>query len=291
MRRRAAEAWRIGVDLGGTWVRVTAHRDRNRLRRFTGPSPGPTGLAPLLGRLWRRWRLSRGRADTLLVASRGVWTPAERRHRARQLRGLAREIRVISDAEAAYLGALGEGAGVVLLAGTGSMALGRDPRGKWARAGGLGPLLGDEGSAFWIGREWLRAIGSGPGFARTRRILASPDPVARIAALAPGVLRRARAGSRPARRIVASSQDALARLLVTSARALGLKPPVRVSWAGGLLADARFRAGVFRALRRHGLRIEATAPRESALAAVARMATGSSQPASVRARSRGRRPQ
>jgi N-acetylglucosamine kinase-like BadF-type ATPase len=198
---------------------------------------------------------------------------------------------VISDAEAAYLGALGERAGVVLLAGTGSIALGRDARGNWTRAGGLGPLLGDEGSAFWIGREWLRAVGAGPGFARTRRILASPDPVARIAALAPGVLRRARAGSRPARRILASSQDALARLLVTSARGLRLKPPVRVSWAGGLLADARFRAGVLRALRRHGLRIEATPPRESAIAAVARMATASGQRAPARTASRGRRPQ
>ena len=245
----------------------------------------------MLRRLWRRWGLSRGRAHTLLVASRGIWTPSERRHRARQLRGLARKVRVISDAEAAYLGALGEGAGVVLLAGTGSMTLARDPRGRWARAGGLGPLLGDEGSAFWIGREWLRTTGSGPGFARTRRILASPDPIARIAALAPGVLRRARAGSRSARGIVGSSQDALARLVVSSARELALRPPVRVSWAGGLLADARFRAGIWHALRRRGLRVAPVAPRESALAAVARMAAGSGQPAAARTRFRGRHPQ
>src|ERR671922_279575 len=46
--------------------------------------------------------------------------------------------------------------GALLLAGTGSIVLGRDARGRLVRAGGLGPLIGDEGSAFWLGREWLR---------------------------------------------------------------------------------------------------------------------------------------
>jgi N-acetylglucosamine kinase-like BadF-type ATPase len=262
----------VAVDLGGTWVRVIATRDDDQHRRFTGASPGPQALPSLLDRLWRRWRLSRLRVQALVVASRGVWTAAERRRLARRVRALALQVEIISDVEAAYLGALGEREGIVLLAGTGSMALARNVRGRWARAGGMGPLLGDEGSAFWIGREWLKFIGTGPGFARTRRILASRHPIPRIAALAPAVLRRARAGSRPARRIVAESQEALARLLVRSARALGLPPVIRVSWAGGLLDDAPFRAGVWRAARRYGLRIEPLVPRQDALAAVADMA-------------------
>ena len=153
--------------------------------------------------------------DALIVASRGVWTPAERSAEARRLRALGRHVQVISDTEAAYLGALGDTAGVLLLAGTGSMALGRDHRGRWARAGGLGPLLGDEGSAFWIGREWLRTSTRARDFLAARRLLRSPDPVARIAAGAPAVLRRARSGSSPAARaIVTRAQAALADLLV-----------------------------------------------------------------------------
>jgi len=271
--RQETSQWRVAVDLGGTWARVIAAREDGRQRRFTGPSPGPRGLPSLLRRLWRGWRLSRRCVQSLVVASRGVWTAAERRSLAGRVGALARQVEIISDVEAAYFGALGEREGIVLLAGTGSMALARNARGRWARAGGLGPLLGDEGSAFWIGREWLKSIGTGPGFSGTRRILASADPIPRIAALAPGVLRRARAGSRPARRIVAESQEALARVLVASARELGLRPPIRVSWAGSVLDEGRFRAGVWRAARRQGLRIEPLPPRQSALTAVANMAT------------------
>src|SRR3972149_1759338 len=67
---------------------------------------------------------------------RGGGAAAERRAAEHGLRGLARRIRAISDVEAAYRGALGEGAGVLLLAGTGSIALGRDVRGGWGRGGG-----------------------------------------------------------------------------------------------------------------------------------------------------------
>jgi len=264
--------WRIGVDLGGTWVRVIALDARDRRREFKGPSPGLGGLPALLRRLWRRWALKRRDAQWLVVASKGVWTAAERRRQERRLRALARRVRVISDAEAAHLGALGERVGVLLLAGTGSMALGRDARGRWARAGGWGPLLGDEGSAFWIGREWLRATMGVTGFARARRILGSPDPVARIAALAPGVLSRARGGSREAHGIVGRSQDALADLLVNLSRELQLRPPVLVSWAGGLLENPRFRAGVWRAARRAGIRVKPEPPHQSPSTAVSHLA-------------------
>ncbi|HWP73403.1 MAG TPA: hypothetical protein VNU03_02790, partial [Methylomirabilota bacterium] len=87
------------------------------------------GLPAVLDRLWRRWRLSRRDVVALGVASRGIWTTGERRALARRLRRFARRVVVISDVEAAYLGALGGTAGVLLLAGTGSIALGRDRRG------------------------------------------------------------------------------------------------------------------------------------------------------------------
>jgi N-acetylglucosamine kinase-like BadF-type ATPase len=69
---------------------------------------------------------------------------------------------VITDYEIALEAAVGAGPGVVLIAGTGSAAYGRNAAGLTARAGGYGPWLGDEGSAFEIGRRAIAAV------ARTR---------------------------------------------------------------------------------------------------------------------------
>jgi N-acetylglucosamine kinase-like BadF-type ATPase len=265
MNRELAAAPRGGrrlvvVDLGGTWVRVSASGAAPRV--FRGPTPGVAGLPPLLDRLWRRWRLARRDLVALGVASRGIWTPGERRALAARLRRFAPRVIVLSDVEAAYLAALGTEPGVLLLAGTGSIALGRDDRGRWARAGGLGPLLGDDGSAFSIGRQWLRAGSVKPE--RVREISRAPDAVARIAAFTPAVLRRAGRGDLRARRVVRSAQDALADIVASTARRLRLPRPVTVSWAGGLLSNRRFRAGVWLRLRRRGLRIRPVPPRAAA---------------------------
>ena len=250
----------VVVDLGGTWVRVVTTATGREA--FRAPTPGVAGLPVLLTRLWRRWRLRRNDVAALGVASRGVWTAGERRALARRLRHLAARVVVISDVEAAYLAALGDAAGVLLLAGTGSIALARDRRGRFTRAGGFGPLLGDDGSAFAIGRAWLRTDSLAP--ARVRRIVTAPDAIARVAALAPAVLRRARAGHRAARRIVAEAQRALADLVVRAAPRSGRGRPISVSWAGGLMGDARFRAGVWRALRRRGVPVTPTPPAAAA---------------------------
>jgi N-acetylglucosamine kinase len=65
---------------------------------------------------------------------------------------------VDTDARIALTGAVGFGAGIVIIAGTGSVAFGRNATGEESRAGGWGPTLGDEGSGFWIAREGLSAI-------------------------------------------------------------------------------------------------------------------------------------
>lgn len=63
---------------------------------------------------------------------------------------------VTGDAEVARCGAFAGGPGIVVIAGTGSAAIGWDGE-RYAHAGGHGFLLGDEGSAYWIGREAVRA--------------------------------------------------------------------------------------------------------------------------------------
>jgi N-acetylglucosamine kinase-like BadF-type ATPase len=64
---------------------------------------------------------------------------------------------VETDAFVAYIGAVGVKPGVLLIAGTGSIAISRQNDGTMNRAGGWGPVFGDEGSGFWIGREAVRA--------------------------------------------------------------------------------------------------------------------------------------
>ena len=68
------------------------------------------------------------------------------------------QVQVTSDLEIAFEAAFGGGEGIVLLAGTGSAAFGRDARGRAARAGGRGPWFSDEGSAFDIGRRAFAAV-------------------------------------------------------------------------------------------------------------------------------------
>ncbi|HEY1657034.1 MAG TPA: BadF/BadG/BcrA/BcrD ATPase family protein [Candidatus Sulfotelmatobacter sp.] len=63
------------------------------------------------------------------------------------------EIAVVGDMAIAMEAAFGAGPGVVVIAGTGSIAYGRNSRGETTRAGGWGFTIGDEGSAHWIGRE------------------------------------------------------------------------------------------------------------------------------------------
>ncbi|MEO8216525.1 MAG: BadF/BadG/BcrA/BcrD ATPase family protein [Acidobacteriota bacterium] len=65
---------------------------------------------------------------------------------------------VDSDASIALTAGVGFGPGVVVIAGTGSVAFGRNETNDHARAGGWGPTLGDEGSAYTIGRRGLSAV-------------------------------------------------------------------------------------------------------------------------------------
>lgn len=65
---------------------------------------------------------------------------------------------IVNDALIALVAGAGQGAGLVLIGGTGSIAYGVSARGVAARAGGWGSALGDEGSGYWIGRRALTAV-------------------------------------------------------------------------------------------------------------------------------------
>ena len=85
---------------------------------------------------------------------------------------------VVNDALIALAAGAGDEPGIVIVAGTGSISYGRDAKGRAARSGGWGYVLGDEGGGFWIGRAALHAVvrefdGRGPRTTLTDRVLAA----------------------------------------------------------------------------------------------------------------------
>lgn len=171
----------------------------------------------------------------------------------------AERLLVTHDAEIALAGALNGAPGAIVIAGTGSIAFGRNAGGQIARAGGWGYIFGDEGGAFGIVREALRAIlreyeGWGPrtalmpalletaGAANANELLHlwyTPEwPRSRIAALARLVSDIAGQGDPIATAILQSAAKDLA-LLAGSVRAQ-LWPEaeaVRISWTGGVFGS------------------------------------------------------
>ncbi len=66
-------------------------------------------------------------------------------------------VEVTGDMQIAHAAAFNTGPGLIVVAGTGSVAYGRNARGQTARAGGWGHAISDEGSGHWIGRAALAA--------------------------------------------------------------------------------------------------------------------------------------
>src|SRR5688572_13822884 len=133
---------------------------------------------------------------------------------------------VVNDALIALVAGAGEEPGVVVVAGTGSIAYGRDGAARAARAGGWGYLLGDEGGGFWIGRAALAAVvrqfdGRGPRTVITDLVLEQmhlANPTQLIHAVyGGGVQRYAIASIAPVVQRAADSGDAVASAIIDRA--------------------------------------------------------------------------
>jgi N-acetylglucosamine kinase-like BadF-type ATPase len=106
--------------------------------------------------------VARVRRSDLVAAQVGLAGARRIELRARMREALAGtgipEIDVVSDAEIALYGATEGKAGLIVIAGTGSICCGSNGRGKRTCAGGWGPVAGDEGGGSWLARHALRAI-------------------------------------------------------------------------------------------------------------------------------------
>ena len=259
----------LGLDSGGTkTVFALADRDGQATLLRHGPGLDPsTGAdwAPALEALLRR----DGQAAEAAVLGLPFHDEVER-YSQEQTAVAARLIPgntlVQNDVRIAFDGAFAGHAGVLVLAGTGSMAWAslNGPADPHIRVGGWGDAFGDEGSAFWIGRQALSVVS---------RHLDQREPAPEFCAgilaglnLLPGALigwcyqlenRRmafagvartvsllAQAGNIHAEAILSAAADHLADHIKVAWTRTRAKTPLRWSYAGGVFSSAIIRQKV-----------------------------------------------
>ncbi|HEX3083244.1 MAG TPA: BadF/BadG/BcrA/BcrD ATPase family protein [Pyrinomonadaceae bacterium] len=173
----------VGVDGGGTRTRAAVLNGAQILGEgAAGPSnplrvgidKGATAIREAVDKACAAALIQR---DDLIAAGVGLAGIRRKDVRARmhdtlvQTLGI-KNIELVSDGDIALYGATDGRPGVVVISGTGSIAVGMNRQGKRAYAGGWGPVAGDEGSGSWIARRALQSVaratdGRGPKTALT----------------------------------------------------------------------------------------------------------------------------
>jgi len=181
----------------------------------------------------------------------------------------ARKTKLLHDAPVAHAGALGGKPGIIVIAGTGSVAYGVDERGQAITVGGWGYVFGDEGSAFWIAREALSGIMRDRDAGRSNDLLDEAmkyfnystlraisrafymEAISReqMAGFARIVIRAGEMGSEAAERLTNEAAHAIANLAALAARQLRQNTPV-VALMGGLMQSKTMRESAIYSVRR-----------------------------------------
>ena len=257
----------IGVDVGGSHTRAAISRgDSVVVARADGPgAPMRAGqgtrTAAVIADVARRAATAANLAlpaDALVVGAAGAGGIEERDELGAAVlaTGVARRARALADAEVALDAAFQSGTGILLNAGTGTIAYARDAAGHLHRSGGYGWQMGDEGSGYWLGRRALELAGKAfDGRGENSTLLARVfgalglgdfDDLVRwsvtatptqVAALAPHLLAAATDGEAVAREAVSAAARELVRLVEALVKHLPGDAPVRVRAMGSLLSD------------------------------------------------------
>lgn len=254
----------VGVDAGGTRTRAVAAAGEEIVGEFSGDganvrTAGVDEAADAITRVVLS-ALSGAAVAAIFVGASGAGSEEIARSLQRALgsRLPGTLVAVSGDARIALRAAIPQGDGMVLIAGTGSMAY-ASLGGTYFSSGGHGHLLGDEGSAFAIGSAALRLVlrsydGRAPrdSFIESiEAVLHAHDPqtiisdvydgqrpVMRIAGVAPRVLELADAGDRNALKIVQAAALELNELVKSLAKRSGLDAgEFPLAFAGGMLAS------------------------------------------------------
>jgi len=158
----------LGIDGGGTKTTCAVGDEARVLAAATaGPSNivrvGEAQARESLHQAVHQACAASGITPGLVVRTCIGGSGAARPELAAIVRGILAEILpvpidVVGDMEIALEAAFDDSPGVIVIAGTGSIAYGRDKAGKTLRVGGWGFEIGDEGSAHWIGRAAVSAV-------------------------------------------------------------------------------------------------------------------------------------
>jgi len=267
----------LGIDAGGTrTVCVLADADGRAISEIRGPGANLQSAGEL--------EVEKVLHDVIASAIDGGPAPGaiclgmagvDRARDAEIIRGILRRIGhraqviVVNDALIALEAGVPGMPGTVVIAGTGSIAYGRDGEGRGARAGGWGYVLGDEGSGYWLGRLALRAVlraadGRGEPTQLTDRVLAHygvarPRDLVReiyeggtrpsaIAALAREVGAAADEGDGIAGHLVTVAAQELAGAVYSVAKRLSIETEAVVLSGGTLLGLGQLRRQLTREL-------------------------------------------
>lgn len=255
----------LGVDAGGSHTTVViADAELRVLARVDGPASamrpgGGEKSAAVIADTARRAATQAGialPARWMGVGAAGAGRDLEQRELQEALSAadLADDVRVVSDGEAALRSAFGTEPGMLISAGTGSIAYARDPAGRLHRAGGYGWQMGDEGGGYWLGRRALAAAGAqrdgrGEGSTLGSRLLgalglrdfddlvrwAATATPAQMAGLAPLVVNAAAEGERVAQTVISEGAAALGDLVRVLLSRFPNAGPVPLATGGGLL--------------------------------------------------------
>jgi N-acetylglucosamine kinase-like BadF-type ATPase len=166
------QQWIFGIDGGGTSTRLRVESlERELLYQAEGPSLNPRsvgweGSRTTLEGLFSAMYAATGLGPDGCVAGFAGVAGIDRSEDTGIMRsiisdaadlGIDTTVEVRNDSIPALAGAFGELRGILLIAGTGSIAVGSDGAGRIVRSGGWGHILGDEGSAYWVGLRALNA--------------------------------------------------------------------------------------------------------------------------------------
>src|SRR5262245_16334519 len=259
----------LGIDGGGTNCRAAIVDEQGKIRgegRAEAANFLRTGLDAAIRNIKNEANeaceqvpISPSQITAACIGLAGVSHPS---HHQRMLAALKdelpfSEIMLETDARVALAGATGNQPGIVIIAGTGSIACGINARGRFARAGGWGPAIGDEGSGSYIGRRALEAIVMAYDYRGEPTMMMEPvlryfgvssppelPPViydspaevqSRIAQLSKIVVKSAQDGDKVARAIVKDAAVELAKAAIAVIEQLKMeKDSFTVAYVGGV---------------------------------------------------------